>query len=143
MDWRHVDASGYRSEYRNIVRLQHSNNFGVSETDGNWSVPGTDSCRRNMYHWRMAQVDSSSHHHSWWSTSSFLVSGLESEYLQDDEHRLRLSHGNATTAGDAPSCEDTYIDSGTPTNNYNGEEQRCKSHTTHSLQKPPFFQDVT
>ena len=119
-------------EYRNIVRsFNTATTSEFSETDGSWSVPGTDSLQDGvMYHWRMAQVDSSSHHHSWWSTSSFLVSGLESEYLQDDEHRLRLSHGNATTAGDAPSCEDTYIDSGTPTNNYNGEDEMQVSYNT-------------
>ena len=120
------------AEYRNIVRsFNTATTSEFSETDGSWSVPGTDSLQDGvMYHWRMAQVDSSSHHHSWWSTSSFLVSGLESEYLQDDEHRLRLSHGNATTAGDAPSCEDTYIDSGTPTNNYNGEDEMQVSYNT-------------
>ena len=120
------------AEYRNIVRsFNTATTSEFSETDGNWSVPGNDSLQDGvMYHWRMAQVDSSSHHHSWWSTSSFLVSGLESEYLQDDEHRLRLSHGNATTAGDAPSCEDTYIDSGTPTNNYNGEDEMQVSYNT-------------
>ena len=119
-------------EYRNIVRsFNTATTSEFSETDGNWSIPGDDSLQDGvMYHWRMAQVDSSSHHHSWWSTSSFLVSGLESEYLQDDEHRLRLSHGNATTAGDAPSCEDTYIDSGTPSNNYNGEDEMQVSYNT-------------
>ena len=122
-------------EYRNIVRsFNTATTSEFTETDGNWSVPGTDSLQDGvMYHWRMAQVDSSSHHHSWWATSSFLVSGLESEYLQDDEHRLRLSHGNATTAGDAPSCEDTYIDSGTPTNNYNGEDEMQVSYNTFPL----------
>ena len=68
--------------------------------------------------------------------------GLESEYLQDDEHRLRLSHGNATTAGDAPSCEDTYIDSGTPTNNYNGEDEMQVSYNTFPSETL-FFWDVT
>ena len=120
------------SEYRNIVRsFNTATTSEFTETDGNWSVPGNDSLQDGvMYHWRLAQVDSSSHHHSWWSTSSFLVSGLESEYLQDDEHRLRLSHGNATTAGDAPSCEDTYIDSGTASNNYNGEDEMQVSYNT-------------
>ena len=120
------------SEYRNIVRsFNTATTSEFTETDGNWSVPGNDPLQDGvMYHWRLAQVDSSSHHHSWWSTSSFLVSGLESEYLQDDEHRLRLSHGNATTAGDAPSCEDTYIDSGTASNNYNGEDEMQVSYNT-------------
>ena len=91
------------AEYRDII---HSFNTATTsefaETDGNWSISASDALQDGvMYHWRLAQVDSTSMHHSWWSTSSFLVSSLESEYIQNDEHRLRLSHGNATTAGDA------------------------------------------
>ena len=119
-------------EYRNII---HSFNTATStefsKTDGTWSIPGTDALNDGvLYHWRLAQVDSTSKHHSWWSTSSFLVSGLESEFIQNDEHRLRLSHGNATTAGDSPSCEDTYIDSGSPSTNYNGEDEIQISYNT-------------
>ena len=44
---------------------------------------------------------------------------------------MRLSDGNATTAGDAPSCEDTYIDSGTPTDNYNEEDEMQVSYNTY------------
>jgi len=120
------------AEYRDII---HSFNTATTsefaETDGNWSISASDALQDGvMYHWRLAQVDSTSMHHSWWSTSSFLVSSLESEYIQNDEHRLRLSHGNATTAGDAPNCQDTYIDSGTPNNNYNGEEEMQVSYNT-------------
>jgi hypothetical protein len=120
------------AEFRNII---HSFDTGVSTaftpTDGNWSITGNDALQDGvMYHWRLAQQDSSTLHHSWWSSSSFLVSGLESEYLQGDEHSLRLSHGNATTVGDAPNCEDTYIDSGTPTDNYNGEDEMQVSYNT-------------
>ena len=120
------------AEFRNII---HSFDTGTSTafapTDGNWSISGTDALEDGiMYHWRLAQKDSTTLHHSWWASSSFLVSALESEYLQGDEHRLRLSHGNATTAGDAPNCGDTYIDSGTPTNNYNGEDEMQVSYNT-------------
>ena len=120
------------SEYRNIVQsFDTSVDNDFTATDGNWSISGTDSLDDGvMYHWRLAQIDSTTNHQSWWSTSSFLVSGLESEHIQDDEHRLRLSHGNATTAGDAPSCEDTYIDSGTPNTNYNGEDEMQISYNT-------------
>ena len=121
------------SEYRNVI---HSFNTATdsefSPTDGNWSISGSDALDDGvMYHWRLAQIDSTSKHQSWWSTSSFLVSGLESEYLQNNDHRLRLSHGNATTAGDAPSCEDTHIDSGTPNTNYNGEDEMQVSYNTN------------
>ena len=119
-------------EYRNII---HSFNTATStefnKTDGTWSIPGSDALEEGvLYHWRLAQIDSTTKHHSWWSTSSFLVSGLESEHIQNNEHRLRLSHGNATTAGDSPNCEDTYIDSGSPNSNYNGENDIQISYNT-------------
>ena len=121
------------SEYRDVIySFNTATTSEFSETDGNWSISGNDALDDGvMYHWRIAQVDSSTGHHSWWATSSFLVSGLESEHIQNNEHRLRLSHGNATTAGDAPSCEDTYIDSGTSTNNYNGEDEMQVSYNTY------------
>ena len=121
------------AEYREVIHsFDTSVDTEFSETDGNWSISATDALDDGvMYHWRIAQVDSTSKHRSWWSTSSFLVSSLESEYLQNTDHRLRLSDGNATTAGDSPSCEDTYIDSGTPTNNYNEEDEMQVSYNTY------------
>ena len=121
------------AEYRNIIHsFNTASTSEFTKTDGNWSISAADALDEGvMYHWRLAQIDSTSKHHSWWSTSSFLVSSLESEYLQDTDHRLRLSHGNATTAGDAPSCEDTYIDGGTPTDNYNGEDEMQVSYNTY------------
>ncbi len=121
------------AEYRDVIHsFDTSVDTEFSETDGNWSISGSDALDDGvLYHWRLAQVDSTTKHRSWWSTSSFLVSGLESEHIQDNEHRLRLSHGNATTAGDAPSCEDTYIDSGTPNANYNGEDEMQISYNTY------------
>ena len=121
-------------EYRDII---HS--FSTADTstpftpsDGYWMINSTNSLQDGvMYHWRLAQLDNTTNHHSWWATSSFLVTGLESEYLQDDDHRLRLSHGNATTLGDAPNCADTYIDSGTPSTNYNGEDEMQVSYNTY------------
>ena len=121
------------AEYRNIIHsFDTSVDTEFSETDGNWSISGSDALDEGvLYHWRLAQVDSTTNHRSWWSTSSFLISALQSEHLQDNDHRLRLSHGNATTAGDAPSCEDTYIDSGTPNTNYNGEDEMQVSYNTY------------
>ena len=121
------------SEYRNIIHsFDTSTTTEFAPSDGNWSITGADALDKGvMYHWRVAQQDSNTNHYSWWGTSSFLVSSLESEYLQDDDHLLRLSHGNATTLGDAPNCEDTYIDSGTPTANYNGEDEMQVSYNTY------------
>ena len=119
------------AEYRNIIHSFDTavdNDFAPS--DGNWSISGSNSLDEGvMYHWRLAQRNSNGHH-SWWDSSSFLVSNLESEYLLGDEHRLRLSHGNATTAGDAPNCKDTYIDSGASTSNYNGESDMQVMYNT-------------
>ncbi len=121
-------------EFRNII---HSFNTATTsefvETDGNWSFDASQSLDDGvMYHWRVAQQDSSNNHHSWWNSSSFLVSSLESEYIQsDDERRMRLSHGNGTTLGDAPVCQDTYIDSGDPSGNYNDEYEMTISYNTY------------
>jgi len=122
------------AEFRNII-YDYDPSVNVTSS-GFWDSWGTESGAPThlpdgvLYHWRTAELNTTSGHHSWWSSTSFLVSGLESEYLQDDEHQLRLSHGNATTAGDSPSCEDTYIDSGTPSSNYNGEEEMQVSYNT-------------
>ena len=121
------------AEYRDVIHsfdTLYDNDF--NKTDGNWSISGSEALDDGvLYHWRLAQIDSTTKHRSWWSSSSFLVSGLESEYIANNDHRLRLSHGNATTAGDAPSCEDTYIDSGTPNTNYNGEDEMQISYNTY------------
>ena len=121
------------SEYRDIIHsFDTSTSTEFAPSDGSWSIGNADALDTGiMYHWRVAQKDTTTNHHSWWATSSFLVSSLESEYLQDDDHRLRLSHGNATTLGDAPNCADTYIDSGTPSTNYNGEDEMQVSYNTY------------
>ena len=121
------------SEYRDIIHsFDTSTSTEFAPSDGSWSIGSADALDTGiMYHWRVAQQDNTTNHHSWWATSSFLVSSLESEYLQDDDHRLRLSHGNATALGDAPNCADTYIDSGTPSTNYNGEDEMQVSYNTY------------
>ena len=120
-------------EYRDIIHSFSTADASTpfNSSDGYWIINSSNSLQDGvMYHWRLAQLDSTNNHHSWWATSSFLVSGLESEYISGDDHRLRLSHGNATTAGDAPNCEDTYIESGVTTNNYNDEDEMQVSYNT-------------
>ena len=119
-------------EFRNIVKtFDTGSTSDFAAIDGTWSVTESDALQDGvMYHWRIAQQNATTLHQSWWSTSSFLVSGLESEYISGDDRQLRLSHGNATTAGDAPNCEDTYIDSGTTTTNYNDEEEMQVSYNS-------------
>ena len=41
-----------------------------------------------------------------------------------------MTHGNATDLGDAPNCQDTYIDSGDPNGNYNDEYEMLISYNT-------------
>ncbi|RAH14923.1 MAG: hypothetical protein CMB20_002300 [Methanobacteriota archaeon] len=119
-------------EFRDVIHsFNTASTTEFSETDGNWTFDSNQALNDGvMYHWRVAQQDSTTNHHSWWNASSFLVSSLESEYIQNDERRMRLSHGNATTLKDAPNCEDTYIDSGDPNTNYNDEYEMSISYNT-------------
>jgi hypothetical protein len=75
-----------------------------------------------MYFWRMASVDSDGHYGSWIS-SSFLVSNLESTHLGDDRYEFRLKHGNGSNDNQYPSCMDTYIDSGSSNDNFDGDSE--------------------
>jgi len=122
------------SEYRNIIHSFDTDTDGWSfaNTAGDtWTPSGSDSLSLGtLYHWRIAHRAADGYH-GWWQSSSFLVSALESNHLGNDEYELRLRHGNATSVGDSPVCADTYIDSGTPTNNYNGEDDMQISYNTY------------
>ena len=54
---------------------------------------------------------------------SFVVSDLTSDWLGGDRYELRLSHGNGTSDGTLPSCMDTYVDSSSPSDNYDEDEE--------------------
>ncbi|MBK55486.1 MAG: hypothetical protein CMB51_06165 [Euryarchaeota archaeon] len=71
------------------------------------------------YYWRV-QYSSSLGQLGWYASDSFLVSLVESTYLGNDRHELRLRQGNATSDGMSPLCQDTYISSTAPTTNSNG-----------------------
>ena len=124
-------------EYRNVVESYDTSIDGtgwMNSAGTTWTPSITDSSSDvletgNLYHWRIAHRDSDGYH-TWWQTSSFLVSALESTHLGNDEYELRLRHGNATTAGDSPVCADTYIDSGSSSTNYNGEDDMQVSYNT-------------
>ena len=122
------------SEYRDIVHSFDTDTDGWSFANSagdTWTPSGADSLSiGTLYHWRIAHRGSDGYH-GWWQTSSLLVSALESTHLGNDEYELRLRHGNATSVGDSPVCTDTYIDSGTPNNNYNGEDDMQISYNTY------------
>ena len=87
----------------------------------------------NMYFWRMAYQDSDGRFGEW-STSNFLVSSLESTWLGGDRYEFRMKHGNGTTDGLYPECLDTYVDSGTPSQNYNDESTLLISYNTYPIE---------
>ena len=87
----------------------------------------------NMYFWRMAYQDSDGRFGPW-ATSSFLVSSLESTWLGDDRYEFRMKHGNGTNDGLYPECLDTYIDSGTPSQNYNDESKLLISYNAYPIE---------
>ena len=84
----------------------------------------------NMYFWRMAHLDADGRYGAW-STSNFLVSASESTWLGGDRHEFRMSNGNGTNDGLYPACDDTYIDSGTPNQNYDDESKLFVSYNTY------------
>ena len=53
-------------EYRNIIRsFNTATSTEFNSTDGTWSIPGNDALEEGvLYHWRLAQIDSTSKHHS-------------------------------------------------------------------------------
>ncbi len=87
----------------------------------------------NMYFWRMATVDSNGHYGSWVS-SSFFVSNAESVHLGNDRYEFRMRHGNGSTDGQYPACDDTYIVSGDSSGNYDGDSEMTVNYNTNGLE---------
>ena len=99
--------------------------------DGIFNMTGNDALSKgNMYFWRMAHLDADGRYGAW-STSNFLVSSSESTWLGGDRYEFRMSHGNGTNDGLYPACLDTYIDSGTPSQNYDDESKLFVSYNTY------------
>ena len=119
------------ADFRDIAKIVDTSvDTDFTPSDGIWSLVGANSLDLGVgYHWRISHRDSNDHQ-GWWSEDSFVVSALESVHLGNDRYELRLRHGNATTAGDVPYCGDTYIDSGTTSSNYNGEDVMQISYNT-------------
>ena len=110
------------------VDTRTDNDFSAS--DGTLNMTGANTLDLgNMYFWRMSTVDSDGHYGEWVS-SSFLISNLESTHLGNDRYTFRLKHGNGTNDNQYPECMDTYIDSGAPNDNYNGDEEIIVDYNT-------------
>ena len=112
----------------NLLDTRTDSNFTSSQ--GIFNLTGNDELSTgNMYFWRMSHVDNDGLRGEW-TSSNFLVSGLSSTWLGDDRYEFRLSDGNGTTDGLYPECDDTYIDSGSPNTNYDGETEMQISYNT-------------
>ena len=106
----------------------------VAASDGQFNFTGNNVLDvGNMYFWRMASVDSDGRIGEW-STSKFLVSSLESTWLGADRYEFRMKHGNGTADGLYPECLDTYVDSGTPSQNYNDESKLLIAYNTYPIE---------
>ena len=112
----------------NLLDTRTDSNF--TSMQGVFNLTGDDELNTgNMYFWRMSHVDNDGLRGEW-VTSNFLVSGLSSTWLGDDRYEFRLRDGNGTTDGLYPECDDTYIDSGSSTTNYDGETEMQISYNT-------------
>lgn len=122
-------------QFRDVVMtLDTGVDTDFSPSDGILNMTGTKTLDiGNMYFWRMAHLDADGRYGPW-STSNFLVSSLESTWLGGERHEFRMKHGNGTTDGLYPECLDTYIDSGTPNQNYNDESKLLISFNTYPIE---------
>ncbi|MCS5532792.1 MAG: DNRLRE domain-containing protein [Candidatus Poseidoniaceae archaeon] len=112
----------------NLLDTRTDSNF--TSNQGIFNLTGNDELSAgNMYFWRMSHVDNDGLRGEW-SSSNFLVSGLTSTWLGGDRYEFRLSNGNGTNNGLYPECADTYIDSGSPNTNYDGETEMQISYNT-------------
>ncbi|MDE0557975.1 MAG: DNRLRE domain-containing protein, partial [Candidatus Poseidoniaceae archaeon] len=112
----------------NLVDTRTDSNFTSSQ--GIFNLTGDDELNTgNMYFWRVSHIDNDGLRGEW-TYSNFLVSGLSSTWLGNDRYEFRLSDGNGTTDGLYPECDDTYIDSGSSTTNYDGETEMQISYNT-------------
>lgn len=108
-------------EFRNVV-LEYDTRVDnrFNSTDGSLNITASDNLEvGNMYHWRMMSIESDGQL-SEWNSLRFLASNISSTWLGGDFYELRLRHGNATTDGMHSECEDTYINSGSNSSNFNG-----------------------
>jgi hypothetical protein len=106
-------------------------NTSFAAGDGVFNMTGSNALSvGNMYFWRMAHLDADGRYGAW-TTSNFLVSSSESTWLGGDRYEFRMSHGNGSDDGLYPACMDTFIDQGTPNQNYDDESKLMVSYNTY------------
>ncbi len=106
-----------------VLRVDTRVDNDFSPSDGTLAMNGGRTLEvGNMYFWRMATVNSDGHYGAW-TSSSFLVSSLESLWLGGDRYEFRLKHGNGSQDNQYPECMDTYIDSSATNVNYDDESE--------------------
>ena len=139
LTWSSTSSTSYNMIYQiatdqyfrdrvNLVDTRTDSNFTSSQ--GIFNLTGNDELNTgNMYFWRVSHIDNDGLRGEW-TYSNFLVSGLTSTWLGDDRYEFRLSNGNGTTDGLYPECDDTYIDSGSSTTNYDEETEMQISYNT-------------
>ena len=122
-------------QFRDLVLVSNTvSDSDFTPSDGILNMTGNLALTAgNMYFWRMAYLDSDGRYGPW-STSNFLVSSLESTWLGADRYEFRMKHGNGTNDGLYPECLDTYLDSGTPSQNYNDESKLMISYNTYPIE---------
>ena len=132
------------AEFRNRVLLADTRSSSdLSSTSTGYTPSGAGSLNTGTgYHWRMASI-SSNDRVGGWATSSFVVSDLTSDWLGGDRYELRLSHGNGTSDGTLPACMDTYVDSSSPADNYDSDEEMLIALDTSARQTILFGCDLT
>tara|TARA_B100000683_G_scaffold59235_1_gene57285 strand:+ start:72042 stop:81215 length:9174 start_codon:yes stop_codon:yes gene_type:complete len=132
------------AEFRSRVLLADTRSSSdLSSTSTGYTPSGAGSLNTGTsYHWRMASI-SSNDRVGGWATASFMVSGLTSDWLGGDRYELRLSHGNGTSDGTLPSCMDTYVDSSSPSDNYDADEEMLIALDTSARQTILFGCDLT
>ncbi|MGB0726390.1 MAG: DNRLRE domain-containing protein, partial [Candidatus Poseidoniaceae archaeon] len=132
------------AEFRNRVLLADTRSSSdLSSTSTGYTPSGAGSLNTGTgYHWRMASI-SSNDRVGGWATASFVVSDLTSDWLGGDRYELRLSHGNGTSDGTLPSCMDTYVDSSSPSDNYDADEEMLIALDNFGRQTILFGCDLT
>ena len=120
-------------DFRNIIaEVDTSSNNDFAASDGIFNLSASHGLvTGGFYGWRMAHMGSDGHA-SEWTESNFFVPEINSTYLGNDLYELRFKQGNSSSLLDQPSCRDTYIDSGSPTDNYGSEMEIQTSYNSFS-----------
>ena len=152
LEWNGSDANaeGYEMiwqlssgpEFRNITASVNTiDDSDFAPSDGLFNLSSLTV--GNTYAWRMQHIASDGHRGPW-SSSTFFIPGITSNWLGGDSYELRLSSGNSSSIGPAmPNCQDTYIDSGSPNSTYGSEGEIQVSYNSFSEASILFGCDIS